>query len=518
MKKSTKSLLLAALVSLVPAACVQAQLTDGVPETDTSLITGSTFNVDATTFVPTDFMGDTTGATISQINVLNGGDLSATNNNFDFTEINIESGGDTTNSVTVNNAELNVLPGGALGSGLTVGANSTLNVGSGVTDIGNNFTIAGTANINSGTHTIAFESLSGSTVNIGGTTQILGNSNDFAGTVNIGGTAEISSSSDFTSTSNVTITGGTIGNQADFDGGLNISGGNFGTNVNINSTATDGSGGNVVISGGTFGPSGGTSTLEIFAPTTVTGGNFNNSVDFEIGSAGSVIDDGIFGNNTDFLDDITINGGTFGTNQDIGNFSTTSTQQDFPVVTINGGTFTELDVDSGVTTITGGTFLGRTSDDGTINAAITAGAVSGNELGTINLRGGDIQGFIEAFGNLNLFGTNFAIDGTPLAGLDSIDVDGFGAIAPVLTGTLEDGNTISLNLDGGFNFVNADGTQSNFPDINEGTDLFGLFGVDGNTGGILTAGGTIINVVPEPSSLSLLALGAFGLITRRRRS
>ena len=515
MKKSTKSLLLAALVSLVPAACVQAQLTDGVPETDTSLITGSTFNVDATTFVPTDFMGDTTGATISQINVLNGGDLSATNNNFDFTEINIESGGDTTNSVTVNNAELNVLPGGALGSGLTVGANSTLNVGSGVTDIGNNFTIAGTANINSGTHTIAFESLSGSTVNIGGTTQILGNSNDFAGTVNIGGTAEISSTSDFTSTSNVTITGGTIGNQADFDGGLNISGGNFGTNVNINSTATDGSGGNVVISGGTFGPSGGTSTLEIFAPTTVTGGNFNNSVDFEIGSAGSVINSGTFGNNTDFLDDITINGGTFGTNQDIGNFSDTSALNDNPNVTINGGTFTELDVDSGVTDIFGGTFIG-----GGTGVALAAGATRDNDtLGTINIHGGDIQGLIEGFGNINLFGTDFAIDGTPLAGLDSIDVDGFGAIAPVLTGTLEDGNTISLNLDGGFNFVNPDtGIQTDSADINEGTDLFGLFGVDGNTGGILTAGGTIINVVPEPSSLSLLALGAFGLITRRRRS
>ena len=84
---------------------------------------------------------------------------------------------------------------------------------------------------------------------------------------------------------------------------------------------------------------------------------------------------------------------------------------------------------------------------------------------------------------------------------------------------MEDGNTISLNLDGGFNFVNPDtGIQTDSADINEGTDLFGLFGVDGNTGGILTAGGTIINVVPEPSSLSLLALGAFGLITRRRRS
>ena len=125
---------------------------------------------------------------------------------------------------------------------------------------------------------------------------------------------------------------------------------------------------------------------------------------------------------------------------------------------------------------------------------------------------------IEGFGNINLFGTDFAIDGTPLAGLDSIDVDGRGAIAPVLTGTLTDGNTISFDLNQGFNFINADGSENQFPDVNEGLSFFGLFGENGNTGGILTAGGTTINVVPEPSSLSLLALGAFGLITRRRRS
>ena len=129
-----------------------------------------------------------------------------------------------------------------------------------------------------------------------------------------------SNTTDFTATSNVTVTGGTFGTQIDFDGGTNISGGTFGTNSNINSTATDGSGGNVVISGGTFvgAPTNGNSTLDIFAPTTVTGGQFNNSVDFEVGSAGSVINGGTFGNNTDFFDDIVINGGTFGTNQDIG--------------------------------------------------------------------------------------------------------------------------------------------------------------------------------------------------------
>ena len=57
-----------------------------------------------------------------------------------------------------------------------------------------------------------------------------------------------------------------------------------------------------------------------------------------------------------------------------------------------------------------------------------------------------------------------------------------------------------------------------FTDVDEGDDFFGL---PGGFGGTLTAGGTTINVVahvPEPSSLSLLALGALGLISRRRRS
>ena len=187
MNKPTKSLLLAALIAVAPAAYAQAQLTDGVPETNPALITGSTFNVDATNQVPLSFTGDTTGATVSQINVLNGGQLSANNNNFDFTEINIESGGDTSNSITIQNAELNVLPGGSIGAILTVGPNSTLNVGSGVTDIGNNITVAGTANINSGRSGVNFDTLAGSTVNIGGAADIDGNDNDFAGVVNISG-------------------------------------------------------------------------------------------------------------------------------------------------------------------------------------------------------------------------------------------------------------------------------------------------------------------------------------------
>ena len=128
---------------------------------------------------------------------------------------------------------------------------------------------------------------------------------------------------------------------------------------------------------------------------------------------------------------------------------------------------------------------------------------------------------IEGFGNINLFGTDFAIDGTPLAGLSSFDVfDPENGASSILTGTLEDGNTISFELNQGFNFINADGTESQFSDSNEGLSFFGLFGEQGNTGGALTVNGTTINIiaVPEPTSLSLLALGALGLISRRRRS
>ena len=510
MKIPTKSLLLAVLMALAPAAYAQAQLpatlTDGVQETNPALITGSTFNVDADNPAPLSFTGDTSGATVSQINVLDGGFLSANNNNFDFTEINIRSGGDTTNSINIQNAELNVLPGGALGSGLTVGANSTLNVGSGVTDIGNNFTVAGTANINSGRHSIGFESLPGSTVNIGGTADIDGNTNVFAGVVNISGDAQIGLNTDFTTTSNVTVSGGTFGSNADFFGTANFTGGEFGSNFILHESATaavfdDTDGGVTIASGG-----------QIRRQATINGGDFTASLDFDPGSAGSIVNGGTFGNNVDISDNVTINGGTFGTNLDVGLLSDTSPNNLNPTVDINGGTFGEVDADSGTVNIFGGTFLG-----GSTGVALAANTRSDMDTqGTLNIHGGDIQGFIEGFGDINLFGTAFAIDGTPIDGLSSFTViDG----ESVLTGTLEDGNTISLNLNRGFNFIDAEGLETVFTDSNEGDSFFGLFGENGNTGGVLTAGGTTIVIgVPEPSSLSLLALGALGMISRRRRS
>ena len=449
MNKSTKSLLLAALIALAPASYAQAQaLSDGVPTTQAvDPMTGS--NIFATVSdldadsppLPTSQDGDPTGMNLSQINVLDGGFLSFNNQPFNFTEINLFPGSDTGNGFDVSNAELNIV-GGELGSSVDIQAGSTLNVSSGA--VGSNLDIesGGTANISGGFFDSSFEGQAGSVVNITG--------GDFSRFPDATDTAATSPGFDIRGTA--TISGGEFGNSADFF---------------------------------------------VTSNTTISGGNF--------------------GNNVDLQGDAVIDGGTFGTNTDIGNFSDTSTQNGNPTVTINGGTFTELDVDSGITTINGGTFIG-----GGTGVALAAGATRDNDtLGTINIHGGDIQGLIEGFGNINLFGTDFAIDGTPLAGLSSFDVfDPENGASSILTGTLEDGNTISFELNQGFNFINADGTESQFSDSNEGLSFFGLFGEQGNTGGILTAGGTTINItaVPEPSSLSLLALGALGLISRRRRS
>ena len=524
MNKSTKSLLLAALIALAPAAYAQAQLTNGVPDaSDAAVFAGGIFNL------PTDSIpssgsapfGDPTGAALNQVNVGSGGNLPASflDQEIHFSEVNINSGGDTSNSLHFFNSEVNVLAGGEIGALYTVEASSTLNVADGAGSIGSNVDIFGTANISGGRSSGNFDTFAGSTVNIGGTADIDGsNTNDFAGVVNISGDAQISTGTDFEASSNVTVSGGTFASNIDFFGTNNFTGGDFGGNFILREGATavfdDTDGGVTIASGG-----------QIRGQATINGGDFTASLDFDPGSAGSVVNGGTFGANVDISDDITINGGTFGANLDVGIGSGSTA----PTVTVNGGTFDEIDVDSGTVNIEGGTFLGGPT--GVAISVRSAGSLDGTPVtpATVNLRGGDIQGLVEAFGDINLFGTDFAIDGTPLAGLSSFDVlDPENRASSILTGTLEDGNEIRLVLNEGFFFIDTtepisnpldiDGNLSTiFTDVDEGNDVFGL---PGGFGGALTVNGTTINItaVPEPSSLSLLALGALGLISRRRRS
>ena len=174
MNKSTKSLLLAALVALAPAAYAQAQLTDGVPETNPALFAGGVFNTNAPANANTVTsngsapFGDTTGANLSQINVGNGESLinSFLNQEIHSTEVNINSGGDTASQLHFFNSEVNVLAGGDIGALYTVEASSTLNVADGAGDIGSNVDIFGTANISGGRSSGNFDTFAGSTVNI----------------------------------------------------------------------------------------------------------------------------------------------------------------------------------------------------------------------------------------------------------------------------------------------------------------------------------------------------------------
>ena len=133
MNKPTKSLLLAALVALAPTAYAQAQLTNGVPDpSDPAVFTGGIFNL------PTDSIpssgsapfGDPTGAALNQVNVGSGGNLPASflDQEIHFSEVNIDSGGDTSSQLHFFNSEVNILAGGDIGALFTVEANSTLNV------------------------------------------------------------------------------------------------------------------------------------------------------------------------------------------------------------------------------------------------------------------------------------------------------------------------------------------------------------------------------------------------------
>ena len=475
MNKPTKSLLLAALVALAPAAYAQAQLTDGVPETDPALFANGVFNTsdpaDANTVTADGSapFGDVTGANLSQINVGNGERLTSSflRQEIHSTEVNINSGGDTANSLHFFNSEVNVLAGGEIGSSFTVEANSTLNAAAGST-IGSNGTVLGTVNINGATVQGNFNTSAGSTLNIGPGSDLTSSSNlnNFDGTVNISG-GEIGSSTDFNSNSNVTISGGNFGGNIDFNGAVTFSGGTFGSNFNINSTATgvvfDVTDGGVIIEIDTI--------PEFFADVVINGGDFGGSAEFEAGTT-SVINDGSFGNNVEALGELlTINGGTFGNNFDVGTSIVPST------LIVNGGTIDFLDIDGGSTVF--------------LNGGDTSNNIDVGRGGTLNITGGDFTtGILAAEGDVDLFGSAFFIDGVAITGSDVFADEG-----SVLTGILNDGSSVELDL-----FL-----------FSQTRDFFA---------GGLTAGGTNITIVavPEPGSLSLLAIGALGLISRRRRS
>ena len=113
--------------------------------------------------------------------------------------------------------------------------------------------------------------------------------------------------------------------------------------------------------------------------------------------------------------------------------------------------------------------------------------------GTVNLRGGDVFATrVFAGATLNVFGTDFALDGVPLADLSLGQTQIIDTRNVTLSATLADGSFFDTDLNtafGGFSSSNPDGAA---------------------------AGATIsVTLVPEPAALTLF-VGAGSLLLRRR--
>ena len=148
-------------------------------------------------------------------------------------------------------------------------------------------------------------------------------------------------------------------------------------------------------------------------------------------------------------------------------------------------------------------------------ATVTGGAFTlVDNNGELNIFGGDFNTF-RTLGNsalnstVNLFGTGFAIDGVPIEGLSLDSAFEIDVRDVVLSGTLSDGSAFSNLLDseppeGGLNF----GPFATFADLQAVPGF-------ASTGSTVTV--TLVQSVPEPSSLVLLSLASCVAVCRRRR-
>ena len=296
--------LLAAGSVLALTSAAQAQLDDGVPS-DSNLFETVIDLPDDPTPAFNVALGDTTGATLTQININAGSDVT-TGRMYSFCEVNFfapteaTSGSQNANYV---NSEVNLINGN-LGLGAMIGPNSNLNLTSGTISNGstingvanasggrfNNFTtIGGTLNLTgdailANTSTVA----SGGIINASDDAGVMGitletgatlnlNGNAVLGPSNIAGVANLSGGSHagFFDVEDGGVLNlmddaelGTSELDIEAGGTINHSGGNLGFNTDVQT------GGVLNISGGSFGASIGFADLDVEAGGTV---NFTGS-------------------------------------------------------------------------------------------------------------------------------------------------------------------------------------------------------------------------------------------------
>ncbi len=144
-------------------------------------------------------------------------------------------------------------------------------------------------------------------------------------------------------------------------------------------------------------------------------------------------------------------------------------------------------------------------------ATVTGGSFTlVDNNGELNIFGGDFNTF-RTFGNssVNLFGTDFSIDGIPV---DDLSLGSAFEILDrnvTLSGTLSDGSTFS-------NFLDST-TPIGSLDFGPFATLADLQAVPGFASSGSTVTVTLVQGVPEPSSLALLSLVSCAMLCRRLR-
>ena len=341
--------------------------------------------------------------------------------------------------------------GNSIGNGAEIFTDTQLNVADGGS-VGDLFNVSGfnrsgniEVNISGGTVGNDFNSIPGSSVNISG-----GTVGDFFAavdnTINISG--GIIGSDFLTTDSSIKISGGTIGSLETFgDSTTNISGGTInGFRVAFGSVAN--------ISDGTVG------VLDVDRSTVNISG-------------------GIVGDSSEaFGGTINISGGSLGDD-----FNATGAFDDEVIVNISGGSVGfSFDANGGsIVNIRGGTI----------------GDNFGAFGSTTNISGGNIgDGFLATTGSeVNIFGTEFFLNGTPLSDLildQPAEIPERGENG-VLSGLLADGTAFDFELT----------ENTTFPNRGIGP------------GATLTV--TLVAAVPEPGSALTLAMTSVLLLTRRRK-